>query len=199
MNTVSLSPSSCIVLTSLFHAVFPSLAILIFISAAWEANWPSSLPHFFQSNCHDSFLLLFSCRVISDSVKPYGLQHARLPCPSLSPTVWSNSCPLNPWWHPTITSSVIPFSSCFQPCPASGSFPMTQLFVSDGQSIGASASASVLPMNTQGWFPLGLAGGFPCCPRDSQEFSPAPQFESINFSVLSFLYGPTIISAHVYW
>jgi len=86
----------------------------------------------------------------------------------------------------------LPFSSCFQSCPASESFPMTQLFASGGQSIGA--SASVLPMNTQGWFPLGLASGFPCCPRDSQQFFPAPQFESINFSVFSFLYGPTITS-----
>ena len=88
----------------------------------------------------------------------FGLQHARLSCPSLSPRVCSNSCPLSWWCHPTILSSVSPFSSCLQSFPASGSFPMSQFFVSGGQSIGASSSASVLPMNIQDWFPLGLTG-----------------------------------------
>ena len=87
------------------------------------------------------------------------LQHARLPCPSLSPWVCSNSCPLSRWCHPTTSSSVAPFSSCpHQSFPASGSLPMSQLFASGGQSVRASASASVLPMNIQGWFPLGLTG-----------------------------------------
>ena len=95
---------------------------------------------------------------MSDSLWPHGLQHARLPCPSLSPGVWSNSCSLSWWCHPTISSSVIPFSSCSQSFPASESFPMSQLFTSSGHSIGASASASVLPMNIQGWFPLGFTG-----------------------------------------
>ena len=103
--------------------------------------------------------LLFSRQVVFSSMWPRELQHARLPCLSLSPKVCSNSCPLNWWCHPTISSSVAPFSSCPQSFPASGSFPMSQLFASGGQSIGASASASVLPMNIQGWFPLGLAGG----------------------------------------
>ena len=88
----------------------------------------------------------------------WGWKHARLSCPSLSPAVCSNSCPLSQWCHPTMSSSVAPFSSCFQSFPASGSFPMSQLFSSGGQSIGASASTSILPMNTQGWFPLGLTG-----------------------------------------
>ena len=95
---------------------------------------------------------------MSDCSQPHGLQHARLPCPSLSPRVCSNSCPLSQWCHPTISSSVVPFSSCPQSFPASGSFPMSQLFPSGGQSIGASASTSVLPMNIQGWFPLGWSG-----------------------------------------
>ena len=82
----------------------------------------------------------------------------RLPCPSSTPRAWSNSCPSSPWCHPTISSSVIPFSSCFQSFPASGSFPVSHFFTSDSQSIGASASASILPMNTQDWFPLGLTG-----------------------------------------
>ena len=103
-------------------------------------------------------LLLLSRSVMSDSLQPHELQHARLPCPSLSPGVCTNSCPLNWWCHPTISSSVIPFSSCPQSFPASGSFQMSQLFTSGGQSIGVSASASVLPMNTQDWSPLGWTG-----------------------------------------
>ena len=95
---------------------------------------------------------------MSDSLQAHRLQHARLPCPSLSPGVCSNSCPWSHWCHPTISSSVVPFSSCLQSFPAPGSFPMSQLFTSGGQSIGASASASVLPVNIQGWFPLGLIG-----------------------------------------
>ena len=94
---------------------------------------------------------------MSNSLRPRGLQHARLPCPSRSPRSCSNSCLLSWWCHPTISSSVVPFSSCPQSFPASGSFQMSQLFTS-GQSIGASATASVLPMNTQGWFPLGWTG-----------------------------------------
>ena len=102
-------------------------------------------------------LLLFSHSVVSDSLQPHGLQYARFPCPYLSPRVCLNSCPLSWWCHPTILSSVIPFS-CLPAFPASGSLPMSQLFASSGQSIGASASASVLPKNIQGWFPLRLTG-----------------------------------------
>ena len=96
--------------------------------------------------------------VLSDSLKPHGLQHDRPPCPSPTPGAYSNTCPLNWWCHPTISSSVVPFSSCLQPFPASGSFQMSQFFASGGQSIGVSASASVLPMNIQDWFPLGCTG-----------------------------------------
>ena len=95
---------------------------------------------------------------MSSSLWPYGLQHPRLPCPSLSLRVCSNSCPLCHWCYPTISSSVAPFSSCPQSLLASGSFPVGWLFASDGQSIRASAWESVLPMNIQGWFPLGLPG-----------------------------------------
>jgi len=102
-------------------------------------------------------MLLFSHSVESDSLPSNGLQHERLPCPSVSPRVCSNSCPLSRWCHPTISSSVIPFSSYLQSFPASGSFPVSQLFTSGGQSIGASAAASVLSMNIQDWFPLGSA------------------------------------------
>ena len=100
--------------------------------------------------------MFFSHLVVSNSLQPHGLQHARLPWPSRSPRVCSNSCPLSWWYHPTIPSSVFPFSSCPQSFPASGYFPVSQLFASGGQNIGASASASVLPVNIQGWFPLGL-------------------------------------------
>ena len=100
----------------------------------------------------------FSCSVVSDSLWPHGLQHARTPSPSPTPGVYSNSWTLSQWCHPTISSSVVPFSSCLQSFPASGSFPMSQLLTSNDQSTGPSASASVLPMSIQGWFPLGLTG-----------------------------------------
>ena len=101
---------------------------------------------------------MFGHSVVSNTLRPHGLQHARLPCPSPPPGVCSNSHPLIQWCHPTISSSVIPFSSCPQSFPESGSFPMNQLFTWSGQSIRASASTSVLPMNIQDWFPLGLTG-----------------------------------------
>ena len=123
---------------------------------------------------------------------PYELQHTRLPCPSPSPRVCSNSCPLRPWYHTTVSSSVVPFSSCSPSFLASGSFPMSRLFASGGQSISTSVLASVLPMNIQDWFPLGLTGLISWCPRDSQESSSAPQFKSINSSVLSLLYDLTL-------
>ena len=104
------------------------------------------------------YLLLFSRSVMSNSLWPHGLQHTGLPCPWPPPRACSNSRSLSQWCHPTISSSVVPFSSCLQSFPASGSFPMSWLFTSGGQSIGASASASVLPMNIQGWFPLRLTG-----------------------------------------
>ena len=100
----------------------------------------------------------FSHSVISYFLWPHGLQHARPPCPSPTPGVYSNSCPLSQWCHPTISSSVVPFSSHLQSFPASGSFPMSQFFASGGQSTGVSASTQVLPMNSQDWSPLGWTG-----------------------------------------
>ena len=111
-----------------------------------------------KSNDHQLFSSIqFSHSVVPDSLWSHGLQHARPLCPSPTPGVYSNSCPLSWWCHPTISSSVIPFSSHLQPFPASGSFPMSQ-FTSGGQRIGVSASTSVLPMNIQDWFPLGWTG-----------------------------------------
>ena len=113
----------------------------------------------FQSyfKMHNLYSVQFSCSVMSDSLQPHELQHARPPCPSPTPGVHPNPCPLSRWCHPTIASSVVPFS-CPQSFPASGSFPISQLFASGGQSIRVSASTSVLPMNTQDYSPLGWTG-----------------------------------------
>ena len=115
--------------------------------------------------CSEVLFLIFSVQfshsVVSNSLRPCGLQHARPPCPSLTPGVHSNLCPLSQWGHPTISSSVIPFSSCLRSFPASGSFPVTHFFTSGGQSIGVLASASVFPMKIQDWSPLGWAGWIP--------------------------------------
>ena len=105
-----------------------------------------------------SLLVQFSCSVVSNSFQPHGPQCASPPCPSPIPGAYSNSCPLSQWCHPTVLSSVVPCSSCLQSFPASGSFKMSQFFQSGGQSIGSFSSISVLPMNTQDWFPLGLTG-----------------------------------------
>ena len=132
--------------------------------------------------------LLFSHSVVADYLWCHALQHAKFPCPSLSPRACSNSCPLSRWCHPTILSSVTPFSF-LQSFSASGFFPMSFLFTLD-----ASTWASVLPVNIQGWYLLELTVLFPCCPRDSQESSSAPQFENINSLMLSLLHGSTLIS-----
>ena len=113
--------------------------------------WSTGFPH-------RLWLLLFTRSLMSNSLRPHGLQHTGFPCPSPSHGVCSSSCPLSQWCHPTILSSVIPFTSCPQSFLSSEYFPMSQLFSSDGQTIGASASASVLLMNIQGWFALGLTG-----------------------------------------
>ena len=128
----------------------------------------------------------FTHSVVSDSLQPHGLLHTRSPCPSPTPRIYSDSCPLSQWWHPAISSCFIHFSSRLQSFPASGSFQMSQFFASGSQSIGASALVSVLPMNIQDWSPLGWLVGFPCSPKDSQESSPTPQFKSINSSALAF-------------
>ena len=134
--------------------------------------------------------------VMSDSLWPHRLQHSRLPCPSPTPGACSNSCPVSRWCHPTISSSVALFSSCPQFFPASGPFPMSQLFASGGQSIGVSASAPVLPMNIQDWFPLGWTGWISLLSKGlSRVFSN----KSINSLALSFLYSPTLTFIHDYW
>ena len=111
-----------------------------------------------KQECPQFSSVQLSHSVMSDSLRPHEPQHARPPCPSPTPGVHPNRCALSRWCHPAISSSVVPFSSCPQSLPASGSFQMSQLFASGGQSIGVSASASVLPMNTQDWSPLGWTG-----------------------------------------
>ena len=139
---------------------------------------------------------MFNCSVLSDSLQPHGLQLIRLPCPSLFPWVCLNSCPLSQWCHPTISSFVVPLSSCPQYFPTSGSLPMSWFFSTSGQSIGASALASVLPMNSQGWYPLGLTGLITLLSKKS---APAPQFKTISSLALSLLYGSTLTSICDYW
>ena len=137
---------------------------------------------------------------MSDSLQPHGLQCARLPCPSPTPEVCSNSCPSSQWCHPTILSSVVTFSSCLQSFPASGSFPMSQFFTSGGQSIGASASASVLPMNIQDLFPLGCTGWISFQSKGlSRVFSNTTVQEHQFFCAQLSLYSNSLTSIHDYW
>ena len=135
------------------------------ILLSFHSSWSNT--HLKATNCisNDKIsgtilqrLFQFSRSIVSSTLQSHGLQHTRPPCPSQTPGVYSNSCPLRRWCHPTISSSVAPFSSCLQSFPALGSFQMNQFFTSGCQSIGASALASVLPMNIQDWFPLGLTG-----------------------------------------
>ena len=134
---------------------------------------------------------------MAHSLWPHGLQHSRLPFPSLSPRVCSNSCPLSRWSYPTISSSVTLFSSCPQSFPISGSFLMSQFFASGGPNIGA--LASVLPMNIQDWFPVELTLLISLESKGLSRVFATPQFKSINSSALSLLYSPTLTSIHDHW
>ena len=139
------------------------------------------------------------CSVVSDSLQPHGLQHTRLSCLSPFPGVCLYSYPSSQWCHPTISSSVVPFSSLLPSIfPSIRVFYKESALASDGHSIGASASTSVLPMNIKDCFPLELVGSL-CSSMDSEESSPTPQFKSINSLALCFLHGPTLTSMHDYW
>ena len=131
--------------------------------------------------------------------QPHGLQHTRLPWPSPTPRACSNSCPPSPWCHPTISPSVVPFSSCLQSFPASGSFQMSQLFASGGQSIRVSASASVLPMNTQHWFPLGWTGWMSLQSKGLSRIFSNTTVQKHQFFSTRLLYSPTLTSIHDHW
>ena len=137
--------------------------------------------------------------VMSNSLQPHELQHARPPCPSPTPGVHWDSRPSSQWCNPAISSSVVPFSSCPQSLPASESFPTSQLFAWDGQSTEVSAWASFLPKKSQADLLQNGLVGSPCSTRDSQESSPTPQFKSINSLALGFLHSPTLTSVHDHW
>ena len=142
----------------------------------------------FKNSKHVQFSSVqFSRSVLSDSLQPHGLQHTRLPCLSPTPGAYSSSCPSSQWCHVNISSSVIPFYSCLQSFPAWESFPRSHFFASGGQSIGTSASASVLPMNIQDWFPLGRTGWI-----SLQSKGLSRVFSNTSSSVFSFLHSPTL-------
>ena len=143
--------------------------------------------------------LMFSHSVVSYSLRPHGLQHALPPCPSPSPGVCTSSCSLHQWCGPAISSSDAVFSFCPPSFLASGTFSMSHLFASDDQNTRAASSASVLPVNIQGWSSLRLTGWISLQSRDSQESSPAPQLEGISSSVFCLLYGPALTTLRDHW
>ena len=144
--------SACSTPSSPIYSTMSSLFTLTVALCSWRKLRLFHIRHKIFSSVQ------FSCSIVSNSLRPHEPQHARPPWPSPIPRLHPNPCPLSQWCHPTISSSVIPFSSCPQSGPASGSFQMSQLFASGGQSIGVSASTSVLPMNTKDWSPLGWTG-----------------------------------------
>ena len=163
---------------------------------AWyaEENWRAQ-----DASGKVKFKLLFSHSFMSDSLQPHGLQHTRLPCHSPSPGVSPNSSPLSWWCQSIISSSVVPFSACLQSFPSLGSFPMSWLFESDGQNIGASASATVLPMNIQGWFPLGLTGLVSLLSKGLSKVFSNTTVRRHKFFGTQSSYGPPLTFIHNYW
>ena len=158
----------------------------------WEDKW-SGL------NSHDTVISSFSHSAVSDSLWPHESQHTRPLCPSPTPRVYSNPRPSSRWCHPAISSSVVPFSSCPNPSQHQGLFQWVNSSHEVTKSTGVSASASVLPMNTQDWSPLWLTGWISLQSKGSQESPPTPQFKSINSLALSFLHSPTLTSIHDHW
>ena len=152
-----------------------------------------------MTSCAIQFQFQFSCSVMSNFLWFHELQHARPPCSSPSPGVHQNPCPLSWWCHPTILSSVVSFSSCPQSFTVSGPFQMIQLFASTGQSIGVSASKSVLPKNTQDWSPLGWTGWISLQFKGLSRVFSNTTVQKHHFLAFSFLYSPTLTSIHDYW
>ena len=141
----------------------------------------------------------FSHSVVSNSLRPHGLQHTRLPCPSPTPRIYPNSCPLSWWCHPTISSSVVPFSSFLQYFLASGSFQMRQFFSSGSQSIGVTASTSVLPMNTQDWSPLGWTGWISLQSKGLSRVFSNTTVQKHQFFCAQLSLCPTLTSIYDHW
>ena len=196
-------------LSFITQSIFLSLSlqlVLSLLSSGSSWSWLSEIGFFSNDdfcfhrtkfNLHQFSPVEFSLLVMINSLWHHGLQHTRLTCPSPTTGSCSNSCPSSRWSHPSISPSVALFSSSLQTFPASGSFLMSQFFISHGQSIGA--SLSVLPMNIQDWFPLGLTDWSPCYPEESQESSSTHQFKNINSLVFIFPNGPTLTSIHDFW
>ena len=183
---------------ALLQGLFPTQGLNLGLPQCWQILYHPS--HQGSPICTLQFSSVqFIRSVMSDSLWPHELQHARPPCPSPTPRVHLNPYSLSRWRHPTISSSVVPFSSCPQSFPASGSFQMSQLFAWGGQSIGVLASTSVLPMNTQVWSPLGCTGWISLQSKRLSRVFPNTTVQSINSSVLRFLYSPTLTSIHNYW
>ena len=170
--------------------LFPSLLLFTFL--LYLISLPSEMQGYMKVLWGS---VQFSHSVVSDSLQPHILQHISPPCPSPTPGVYWNSCPLSQWCHPAISSSVIPFSSCLQSFLASGSFQMSQFFTSRGQSIGVSASASVLPMNIQDWFPLGLTG---LISLQSKGLFSNTTVKKHQFFGAQLFYSPILTSIHDY-
>ena len=147
---------SCMTLAQVIRCLWAQLLLVFFFKSVLLGGLTENTMK--GTSCYSWYVVQFSCSVMSDSLQPHELQHARPPCPSPTPRVYPNPCPSSWRCQPAISSSVVPFSSCPKSLPASRSFPMSQLFSWGGQSIGVSASASVLPMNTQDWSPLGWTG-----------------------------------------
>ena len=170
-------------------------------TASGRQRGEHKLPSFSCASSYSCFSLIqFSRSVVSDSLWPHGPQHTRPPCPSPTPRVYSNSCPLSRWYYPTISSSVIPFSSCLQSFPASGSFQMSQFFTSGGQNIGAPSSTSVLPMNIQDWSPLGWTSWISLQSKGLlRVFSNTTTVQKHQFFGTQLFYSPTLTSIHDYW
>ena len=213
-------------ITWIYYSFF-SLVIICSFFRLWR-SWKSRISHFFPplltsllcttfSNPYSLSLTDYDYTIIvldessvfyiqfssvsqlCPTLQPHELQHTRPPCPSPTPRVHPNLCPLSRWCHPTISSSVVPFSSCPQSFPASGSFQMSQLFALGGQNIGVSASTSVLPMNTQDWSPLGWTGWISLQSKGLSRVFSNITIQKYQFSALSFLHSPTLTSIYDHW
>ena len=169
---------------------------MTYFQKTYKSNKTKKSIKYFEMN-DNSFQ--FSRSVVSDSLRPHESQHARPPCPSPTPRVYSNSYSLCRWCHLAISSSVTPFSSCSKSLPESESFPMSQLSTWGGQSIGVSALAWFFPKKSQGWSPSEWTGWISLQSKGLSRVFPTPQFKSINSSVLSCLHSPTLTAIHDYW
>ena len=183
----------------IYHLQIFSLILWLVFSLSWPSSTEQKGMWQWSRGKHQFSSVQLSCSVMSDTSWAHGLRYTWPPCPSPAPGADSKSWPSSQWCHPTILSSVILFSSCFQSFSASGSFQMSQYFTSGGQNIRVSASVSVFPMNIQDWLTLGLTGWISLQSKGITRVFSTPWFKSINSSALSFLYSPTFTYIHNYW